>query len=275
MRFLAIDYGIKRCGIAVSDAGESFAFPRRTLERKTKALFFEELLHLVEEEQAGAMGDMTETYMSQMAALFVRQEYEAQGLDLTAIQNAYLMKVGGMMLFMTLLMTISAVLIGLLASRTSAEVGLKLREQLYEKVMRFTNEEMERFSTASLITRSTNDVQQIQMVVVMFLRMVAYAPILAIFGIIRVVQTGSGMGWIIVLAVVILSVCIGILMGVAMPKFRMMQKLIDRLNQVSREILTGVMPIRPASSFSDILRFAIITSRLTIIGMPFPPAYIV
>ena len=199
------------------------------------------------EEQAGAMGDMTDTYMSQMAALFVRQEYEAQGLDLTAIQNAYLMKVGGMMLFMTLLMTISAVLIGLLASRTSAEVGLKLREQLYEKVMRFTNEEMERFSTASLITRSTNDVQQIQMVVVMFLRMVAYAPILAIFGIIRVVQTGSGMGWIIVLAVVILSVCIGILMGVAMPKFRMMQKLIDRLNQVSREILTGVMPIRAFS----------------------------
>ena len=206
----------------------------------------EDLLGKIQEQMA-EVSDMTDTYLRQMAVLYVRSEYEAQGLDVTAIQNAYLFRVGFMMLLMTLLMTLCAVLTGLLASRTSAGIGMRLRESLYEKVMRFTNEEMEHFSTASLITRSTNDVQQIQMVVVMLLRMVAYAPILAIFGIIRVVQTGSGMGWIIVLAVVILSACIGILVGVAMPKFQKMQKLIDRLNQVSREILTGVMPIRAFS----------------------------
>ena len=195
-------------------------------------------------EKLSAYGDMSDIYLNQIAVSFVGSEYEAQGVDLNHIRNHYLLVVGLKMTVMALVMSLAAVTTGLLASRTSAKVGMTLREALYEKVMRFTNTEMEHFSTASLITRSTNDIQQIQMVIVMLLRMVAYAPILAVFGIIRVVQTRSGMSWIIVLAVILLAVTIGILVAVAMPKFKKMQTLVDRLNLVSREILTGVMPIR-------------------------------
>ena len=189
-------------------------------------------------------GNLSDTYLNQIAVSFVAAEYEAQGADLSDIRNHYLLTVGWKMILMTLLMSATAVLTGLLASRTSAKVGMSLRESLYDKVMKFTNAEMEQFSTASLITRSTNDIQQVQMVIVLLLRMVAYAPILAVFGIIRVVQTSSGMSWIIVLAVILLSMLVGVLVAVAMPKFKQMQKLVDRLNLVSREILTGVMPIR-------------------------------
>ncbi len=150
-------------------------------------------------------------------------------------------------LLMALLMSVTAVLTGLLASRVSAGVGRRLRESIYEKVMKFTNAEMEKFSTASLITRSTNDIQQVQFVIVMLLRMVAYAPILAAFGIVKVIRTRSGMSWIIVVAVIALSALIGILLAVAMPKFKKMQTLVDRLNLVSRELLTGIMPIRAFS----------------------------
>ena len=199
------------------------------------------------DEKLAAYGDLSDSYLKQIAVSFVASEYEAQGLKLTTFQNHYLFTVGFKMLLMTLLMTLTAIATGYIASQTSAKIGMDLREQIYAKVMQFTSAEMERFSTASLITRSTNDIQQIQMVTVMLLRMVAYAPILAIFGIIRVVQTGSGMGWTIILAVVLLSALVGILVAIAMPKFKIMQKLVDRLNLVSRELLTGVMPIRAFS----------------------------
>lgn len=189
-------------------------------------------------------GNLSDTYLKQVAVSFVAEEYEAQGIDLARIQNHYLLNVGLKMMLMALIMSIAAVLTGLCASRTSAKIGRNLRESIYEQVMRFTNAEMEHFSTASLITRSTNDIQQIQMVIVLLLRMVAYAPILAVFGIIRVIQTRSGMSWIIVLAVIILSILVGILVAIAMPKFRKMQTLVDKLNLVSRELLTGIMPIR-------------------------------
>ena len=205
----------------------------------TKEQFLEKM-----NEQLAAYGDLSDSYLNQIAVSFVASEYEAQGVDLTGIRNHYLLVVGLRMMLMALFMSIAAIANGFFASRTSAKVGMTLREAIYEKVMKFTNAEMERFSTASLITRSTNDIQQIQMVTVLLLRMVAYAPILAIFGIVRVIQTSSGMSWIIVLAVILLSILIGILLAVAMPKFRKMQTLVDRLNLVSREILTGVMPIR-------------------------------
>ncbi len=195
-------------------------------------------------EKIASYGDLSDTYLNQIAVKFVASEYEAQGIDISDIRNHYLLIIGAKMLLMTLLMSAAAVVTGLIASRTSAKVGMSLRESLYEKVMKFTNAEMEKFSTASLITRSTNDIQQVQMVIVMLLRIVAYAPILAIFGIIRVIETRSGMSWIIVTAVISLSALVGILVAVAMPKFKKMQKLVDRLNLVSREILTGVMPIR-------------------------------
>lgn len=193
------------------------------------------------------MGDMTDMYLSQIAVNYVSAEYTAQGMDLDEIRNDYLWSVGAKMLLMTLVMTGAAILTGLLASITSAKIGRDLRQNVYQKVMSFTSAEMEGFSTASLITRSTNDIQQVQMVIVMLLRMVAYAPILAIGGIIKVVQTRSGMSWIIVLAVIILAACVGTLMAIAMPKFKQMQVLVDKLNLVSREILTGIMPIRAFS----------------------------
>ena len=187
---------------------------------------------------------LSDTYLKQIAVRFVAAEYAAQGLDLNQLRNDYLWSVGGKMLLMSLLMMLTSIAVGLIASRVSAGVGRDLRAQMYKRILSFSSAEMERFSTASLITRATNDIQQIQTVSVMMLRMVLYAPILAVGGIINVVRTGSGMGWIIILAVVLLSVLVGVLMAVAMPKFKQMQKLIDRLNLVAREILSGVMPIR-------------------------------
>lgn len=188
--------------------------------------------------------ELTDTYLSQIAVRYVSSEYEAQGLDLDEIRNDYLLKVGGKMLLMALGMAIVAIITGYIASVISAGIGRDLREQLFEKVMSFTSAEIEKFSTASLITRCTNDIQQVQMLTVMLLRMVAYAPILAIAGIIKVVKTGSEMSWIIVVAVITLAVCIAVLFAIAYPKFKIMQSLIDKLNLVSREMLTGIMPIR-------------------------------
>ncbi len=170
--------------------------------------------------------------------------YEMSEYDYKHDQIAYLVKTGVKMLGMTLLMVASMVLVGLLASRVGAGVGCSLREQIFTKVISFSDNEINKFSTASLITRSTNDVQQIQMVTVMLLRMVLYAPILAVGGIIKVINTGAHMGWIIVIAVIAIIVLIGTLMVIAMPKFKSMQKLVDRVNLVSREILTGIPVIR-------------------------------
>ena len=232
------------------------------------------------DERMQSYGNLSESFLNQVAVSFVASEYSALGMDLSGIQNSYLLKVGMKMMLMVLLMTVTAILTGFLAARTSAQVGRSLRERIYEKVMSFTGAEMEHFSTASLITRSTNDVQQIQIVVVILLRMVAYAPILAVFGIVNVVRTRSGMSWIIVLAVVLLSAAIGILLGIAMPKFRKMQSLVDRLNLVSREILTGILPIRAFSRESyeeqrfekasrDLYQTQLFTSRTMSVLMPY------
>ena len=194
------------------------------------------------------MEDLTDTYLNQIAVYYVSDEYEAQGVDMDAMRNSYLWSIGGKMLAMACLMMVVSILVGLLASVVSSRIGRGLRQAIYEKVMSFTNKEMEQFSTASLITRSTNDIQQVQMVTVMLLRMVIYAPILAIGGIIKVIQTGStSMSWIIILAVIILAACVGVLFAISMPKFRKMQVKVDRLNLVSREMLTGIMPIRAFS----------------------------
>ena len=148
------------------------------------------------------------------------------------------------MLGMTLLMALTAVFIGYFASKVGAGVGRDLREKIFTRVVSFSNSEMDKFSTASLITRSTNDIQQIQMVTVMMLRMVLYAPIIGIGGIIKVIDTGANMGWIIALAVILILGFVLTLMAIAMPKFKMMQTLVDKVNLVSREILTGLNVIR-------------------------------
>ena len=183
------------------------------------------------------------------------------------------------MLVYSVVMTATAILVGLLAARIGAKLGLNLRERVFTKVVSFSHAEMEQFSTASLITRSTNDIQQVQMVVVMMLRMVVYAPIIGIGGVVKVLRTRTGMGWIIVVAVAMILALVGILMVVAMPKFKKMQTLVDRLNLVSREILTGVPVIRAFSrekfeeerfdrANRDLMRTQLFTNRVMNIMMP-------
>lgn len=189
----------------------------------------------------GAMGD---TLLKQGAIQFVRTEYEALGVDAGKIQRGYLWTTGLAMLGITLLMGVFIVASSLVGSRTSARIGRRLRGQLFGKVLHFGTAEINRFSTASLITRTTNDVQQVQQTSMMMLRVLLYAPILGIGGIIRVMQSRSGLAWIVVVAVASMIGLVVVTSSLAVPKFKMMQKLTDRINLVSREILSGVPVIR-------------------------------
>ena len=193
------------------------------------------------QKMVDAMGD---SMITASKAAYAASCDEAAGLNLAQIQTSYLWKKGLQMAGLAAIMMACAIFISYLASKVGAGVGRSLRGRLYEKVMHFSNAEMEHFSTASLITRSTNDVQQIQMVTAIFLRMLAYAPILGIGGIIKVIQTRSGMGWLIVAAVIVIFAFVMILMSVTLPKFRQMQEKVDGVNLVSREILTGLPVIR-------------------------------
>lgn len=188
-----------------------------------------------------SMGD---DMMMSSAITCTRTCYDSMDYNYKDIQMSYLKRVGVEMILMTLLMVASAVLTGLVAARVAAGMGCDLRESIFKRVISFSDAEINRFSTASLITRSTNDVQQIQMVTVMLLRMVLYAPVLAVGGIIKVVESGASMGWVIVVAVAGILVVLGVLMAIALPKFKIMQDLVDRVNLVSREILTGIPVIR-------------------------------
>ena len=193
------------------------------------------------EETIDTMGS---SLVKSMGAAYAVSCDKAAGIDVEKIQKSYLVTAGLKMVGMALMIGIVTVLVGFFASRVGAGIGRTLREKVFKQVVGFSNAEMDKFSTASLITRSTNDIQQIQMVSVMLLRMVAYAPILGIGGVLKVVQTGAGMGWIIVLAILVILGYVMVLMAVAMPKFQLMQKLVDKLNLVSRENLSGMMVIR-------------------------------
>lgn len=192
----------------------------------------------------GMLDSMGEDYMESTAIACTKICYDSFGYDYKAGQMSYLKWAAVKMLGMSLLMAAAAVLIGLVASRVAASIACGLREKVFNKVIAFSDAEINKFSTASLITRSTNDVQQIQMVTVMMLRMVLYAPILSIGGIIKVVETGAGMGWVIFIGIAAVLILMGTLMVIAMPKFKIMQTLVDRVNLVSREILTGIPVIR-------------------------------
>ena len=184
------------------------------------------------------------TMLKSMGVAYAKSMDSKAGLDMDKIQTSYLLSSGLKMIAMALFMAAATVIVGLIASRIGAGIGRDLRSSVYGRVMKFSNAEMDKFSTASLITRTTNDIQQIQMVIVMMLRMILYAPILGIGGIVKVFNTGAGMEWIIGLAVLIILGIVMILMVVAMPKFKLMQKLVDAVNLVSREILTGLSVIR-------------------------------
>lgn len=225
------------------------------------------------------MADMSETMLKQMAALAVEGEYEACGVDIGKYQTVYLLKTGAKMLGLTLLMVAVAIAVGFIAARASAQIGRDLRGRVFDKVVSFSNKEINEFSTASLITRSTNDIQQVQMVSVMLLRMVIYAPIIGIGGIVKVARTNTGMEWIIAVAVVTIICIVAVLMAVAMPKFKKMQTLVDRLNLVSREILTGIPVIRAFSrekveearfdtANKDLMSTQLFTNRVMTLMMP-------
>lgn len=211
------------------------------------AAHFDLIRDTVRDKMGAAIDSMGDSLVQSSAISFVKKEYKKIGVDVEAKQFSYLWSTGAKMLAMALLMTVSAIIVGFLASKVSASICKELREKVFNKVLEFSDAEINKFSTASLITRSTNDVQQIQMVCVMLLRMVAYAPILAVGGIIMVIKTHSGMEWIIVVAVAALLCLVAILMALAMPKFKIMQDLVDRVNLVSREILTGIPVIRAFS----------------------------
>ncbi len=193
------------------------------------------------DQQLNALGSST---LEAAGAAFVKNEYRRIGMDLDALQNDYILLSGGKMLLIALLGTVCAVIVGLLSSRIAAGLSRNLRGKVFEKVEHFSNEEFNHFSTSSLITRTTNDIQQVQMVMVMMLRIVIYAPIMGIGAIVHVIDSGADMSWIIALCVVILLSLIGVLMSVAMPKFKINQKLIDKINGVTREFLDGMLVIR-------------------------------
>ena len=197
------------------------------------------------EEQTG---DMPDTILDQAAVSYVGTVYEDLGMDMDHIQIHYLLTTGGKMAGLAFLGMAASILVGFMASRVGAATGRDLRGKVFHKVVGFSNNEFDHFSTASLITRSTNDIQQIQLIIVMLLRIVLYAPILAIGGIIQVFQTNVSMSWIIGLAVVLIGLVILVLFLVAMPKFRIMQTLVDKVNLVMREILTGLSVIRAFST---------------------------
>ena len=196
------------------------------------------------EEIEKKMNDIGESTLFSTGVAYATKCDKAAGVDIDKIQTEYLWKEGGRMLRIACLSLVAAVGVGFLASKVGASVGRDLRGKIYKKVMGFSNAEMNRFSTASLITRSTNDIQQIQMVTAVMLRLLLYAPIIGIGGIIKVYQTGAGMEWIIALAVVVILGFVMLLVSMAMPKFKIMQTLVDGLNLVSREILTGLSVIR-------------------------------
>lgn len=193
------------------------------------------------EDTIDAMGS---SLVKSMGVAYAVSADKAAGVDIDQVQKDYLWMSGLKMVGIALLMGAVTVLVGFFASRVGAGIGRDLRGKVFKRVVRFSNAEMDRFSTASLITRSTNDIQQIQMVSTMLLRIVAYAPILGIGGVLKVMKTGAGMGWVIALAIIVILGYVMVLVSAAMPKFKLMQKLVDNINLVSREILTGLPVIR-------------------------------
>lgn len=192
--------------------------------------------------------NLPNTMIDQAAISYVKNEYNNIGMNIDKMQTNYLLYTGGLMILIALLSMVATVTVGFIGARVAANLGKNLRSKVFSKVIGFSNAELDKFSTASLITRSTNDIQQIQMLMVMLLRVVFYAPILGIGGVIKVLNTETSMAWIIVVAVVAISVVVIVLFTAVMPRFKRVQKLVDRVNLVTREILTGMMVIRAFST---------------------------
>ena len=191
-----------------------------------------------------SLGNASDMMLKQAGISFVKEEYSEVGIDTNEIRNSYLKEVGLMMIFVTFISGLGSIISNFISSRIASRVAFNLREKLYNKVLSFSKQDINKFSTASLITRSTNDIQQIQNALNMFLFIAFYAPMMALWGIYKVTQTDTGMTWIIAVGVGLLGLLLGIITFLVMPKFKIMQKLVDRVNLVTRELLTGISVIR-------------------------------
>ena len=221
--------------------------PEGTDPMQALAIMPKEALDAMTEKISEKVDSMQASIITQAGVSYVKSEYEAIGEDVDAIQMHYIKIAGVRMLGMALITMLCAICVVFLSSRVAASLGHDLRNAVYRKVITFSSKEYHKFSTASLITRCTNDIQQVQQVMTMLFRIVLYAPILGIGGVIRVLNTDSSMTWILGLAVGLILVVIIVLFQVAMPKFTVLQTLVDKLNLVTREILTGIPVIRAFS----------------------------
>lgn len=249
-------FGVPMLAVSgLSGESEEAADAREQMGLPKDADLFEILEKMPEEQrqqmlagQADQFKEMPESIITQSAVGYLQNEYAQMGRDLDKMQTDYLVMSGLKMLGMALLIMLAAVAVTFLSSRVASYMGKNLRNQVYRKVISFSGAELNKFSTASLITRSTNDIQQIQMLATMIFRIVLYAPILGVGGVIKVFQTDMSMTWILALAVGMILLVVAVLFGVAMPKFTLLQNLIDKLNLVTRETLTGIMVIRAFST---------------------------
>lgn len=235
-----------------------------------------EVFSMLPEEQLATITDkitsnfdgMEESILEQSSVVYIKAEYEAIGIDTDKNQTNYIVTTGLKMVGLALIAMVASVLVGFLGARVAASLGKDLRDKVFRKVLSFSNTEMDKFSTASLITRTTNDIQQIQLLMAMVIRMVFYAPILGIGGIIKVLNTNVSMTWIIAFAVILISIVVGSLFVIAMPKFKAVQKLVDKLNLVTREILTGLPVIRAFSREKhEEERFEVANKNLTKVNL--------
>ncbi len=226
---------------------EKMQLPNGADVPETIAQLPEEARRQIMEQMTEKLDGMPESIVTQGAIRYLKNEYQEMGEDLDKIQMQYVLWSGIKMLLLAALIMIASVCVTFFSSRIAAKLGHDLRNKVYRKVLSFSSQEMDNFSTASLITRSTNDIQQVQMVYTMLFRIVLYAPILGIGGVLKVLHTDASMTWILGIAVAAILILVAVLFGVAMPKFKKLQDLIDRLNLVSREILTGIPVIRAFS----------------------------
>ncbi|WP_129598708.1 ABC transporter ATP-binding protein [Anaerophilus nitritogenes] len=203
-----------------------------------------EQIHEMQKKIFEKLDDMPDRMVTQSATTFIHKEYEYIGINTNKLQSNYILISGAKMLALALLSMVATVIVGLLASKVAAGLGRDLRGMVFRKVTSFSNTEFDQFSTASLITRSTNDIQQVQMLMVMLLRMIFYAPILGIGGVIKVLGTDTSMGWIIAVAVMAILTLVVLLFAFAIPKFKRVQKLVDKINLIVRESLIGMLVIR-------------------------------
>lgn len=203
-----------------------------------------EQLDLMKEEIDKQFKDIPDSMITQSAISYIKLEYEAVGIDMNKLQSRYILSTGGKMLLIALLGMVASVIVGFLAARISASLGRNLRDKVFKKVTSFSSVEFDNFSTASLITRSTNDIQQVQMFVMLLLRIVFYAPILGVGGVIRALDTNTSMAWIVGVGVIAILTLVIILFAIAMPKFKKVQKFVDKVNLIMRESLSGIMVVR-------------------------------